>query len=72
MVCGRPGRCAGRRCGGLAANSMVVFPVLVLAEGSAVPRQVAAAASLVGLPAAVPTILIEENVLNGKIHTGDV
>lgn len=70
VVCGRPGWCAGRRCGGLAADAVVVFPVLVLAEGAAVPRQVASAAGLVGLPAAVPTILIEENVLNGKIHTG--
>lgn len=44
----------------------------MLAEGSAVASHVATAAGLVCLPAAVPAVLIEENVLNGKNIIGEM
>lgn len=43
--------------GPAAAHLMVVFPVLVLAEGAAVARHVAAAACLIRFPSAVPAAL---------------
>lgn len=60
-----PWRSAGRGgrrvtiTGRLSAISVVRFPVLVLAEGSAIAGHVAAAAGLVGFAAAVPAILEE-------------
>ena len=41
----------------LPADAVVPLPVLVLAEGAAVARDVAAAARLTGLTAAVPAAL---------------
>jgi hypothetical protein len=45
---------------GLAAHVVVLLPVLVLAEGAAVARCVAAAARLAGLTTAVPAALEDQ------------
>lgn len=59
---------AARAGGGLTADSVVVLPVLVLAEGAAVARHVAAAACLVGLASAVPAVLLQGGeTQNGKV-----
>ena len=54
---GRPDGGLGLRLEPGAADEVVALPVLVLAEGAAVARGVAAAARLAGLAAAVPATL---------------